>query len=270
MFRFFCLLLLFTWPDNHTVRNVTAQDKLKRLIIIAHRGDHTEAPENTLKAFSDAITTGVDYVEVDVRSTRDGELVVMHDATVDRMTSGHGKVSELTWDELQQLTVVNKDHPEYGQYKIPSFTEVLKLCKGKIGIYLDFKDGNVAKAWQLIREYGMSRTIVVYLNAEQHLGEWKAHAPEVPLIASLPDSVKDAGAYIKFHRVAGVQIVDGRYADYTSTFVHDINKNGQSVWLDVQEPGENEASWSKVLALGVQGMQTDHPREMVRWRDRVK
>src|SRR5689334_8630502 len=68
-----------------------------KLIVIAHRGDHTTAPENTLKAFSDAIAAGVDYVEVDVRASSDGEFVVMHDATIDRMTTSHGKVGDLKW-----------------------------------------------------------------------------------------------------------------------------------------------------------------------------
>src|SRR5689334_494624 len=77
-----------------------AQPRSNKLIIIAHRGDHTAAPENTLKAFQDAISTGVDYVEVDVRSSRDGELVVMHDATVNRMTDAKGRVEEFTLHEL--------------------------------------------------------------------------------------------------------------------------------------------------------------------------
>ncbi|MGC3943371.1 MAG: glycerophosphodiester phosphodiesterase family protein [Chryseolinea sp.] len=270
MCRSLYLFTLFNCFALCTAGQVVTQGKSNKLIVIAHRGDHTQAPENTLKAFSDAIATGVDYVEVDVRSTRDGELVIMHDATVDRMTSGRGKVSELTWAELQQLTVVNKDHPEFGQHKIPSFAEVLERCKGKIGIYLDFKDGDIAKAWQLIRDYDISKTIVVYLNAEEHLSGWKTHAPVLPLMASLPDSVKNAETYIKFHNLVDVQIVDGGHEDYTTALVRAINKNGQSVWVDVQEPGENEALWTRVLALGVQGMQTDHPRELIRWRAALK
>lgn len=259
-----CLLLLFCVACGHT------QQQAGKLIVIAHRGDHTTAPENTLKAFSDAIATGVDYVEVDVRSTRDGELVVMHDATIDRMTTTHGKVNDFNWQELQKLEVIDKVHPEFGKHAIPSFSQVLQLCKGKTGIYLDFKDGNIEKAWQLIREHGMANNVVVYLNSEDQLDAWKKHAPGVPLMASLPDSVKSIESYRRFQSIVHNEIVDGNYRDYNAALVRGINENGQSVWIDVQSPDENERVWSKVLALGVQGMQTDHPRELIRWREGLK
>ncbi|MEJ1239521.1 glycerophosphodiester phosphodiesterase family protein [Chryseolinea sp. T2] len=242
----------------------------KKLIVIAHRGDHTTAPENTLKAFSDAIATGVDYVEVDVRASSDGELVVMHDATIDRMTTSHGKLSDLKWSDIKQLMVSDKKHPEFGNHKVPLFAEVLKICKGKIGIYLDFKDGDIEKAWRLIQEFDMENRVVVYLNKEEQLQGWRSHAPAVPLMASLPDTVKNINSYLNFQKLVNVQIVDGDHSDYTADLVRGINKNGQSIWVDVQEPDENEALWTKVLSLGVQGMQTDHPRELVRWRSSLK
>jgi len=245
-----------------------AQVHPSQLIVIAHRGDHTEAPENTLKAFEDAIATGVDYVEVDVRASRDGELVVMHDATVNRMTQASGNVKDYSWLELQQLFVVDKEHPGWGKHRIPSLAEVLDVCKGKIGIYLDFKEGDIAKSWQLILARKMEGHVVVYINQAEQLAGWRSQSPVPPLMVSLPDSVKNALTYGNFQRVANAQIIDGSYRDYTPELVRAINQQGQSVWVDVQEKGEDAALWTRVHALGVQGMQTDHPRELVRWRNR--
>jgi glycerophosphoryl diester phosphodiesterase len=247
-----------------------AQTRPSQLVIIAHRGDHTTAPENTLKAFEDAIATGVDYVEVDVRLSRDGELVVMHDATVDRMTQAKGYVKDFNWRELQQMTVINKDHPEWGKHRIPSLAEVLDICKGKVGIYLDFKAGDVTKTWQLILARKMEERVVVYINEIEQLSGWRSQTPTPPLMVSLPDSVKDTRTYKNFQIIANAQIMDGSYHDYTPELVRAINKEGQSIWVDVQEKGENEALWTKVRALGVQGMQTDHPRELVHWRETLK
>lgn len=247
-----------------------AQVHPPKLIVIAHRGDHTSAPENTLKAFQDAIDAGVDYVEVDLRATRDGELVVMHDATIDRMTTARGKVEEMDWSALRQLYVLNKEQPAFGEHNIPTFEEVLKVCKGKVGIYLDFKDGDISKTWTLILKHHMEKNVVVYINQADDLEAWRRQATAVPQMVSLPDSVKSFDSYVRFQHKAKAEIIDGSYKDYTPELVHAINRNGQSIWVDVQGRDENEALWEKVLALGVQGMQTDHPRELLRWRNKHK
>ena len=73
-----------------------------KCVVIAHRGNHTHAPENSLKSISEAIDVGADYVEIDLRSTRDGQLILMHDETVDRMTNLNGKVKDLAWSALSK------------------------------------------------------------------------------------------------------------------------------------------------------------------------
>ena len=73
------------------------------LWIVAHRGARYAAPENTIAAYDAAAAVGADYIELDVRRTRDGQLVIMHDSTVDRTTNGHGSVAELTFEEIRKL-----------------------------------------------------------------------------------------------------------------------------------------------------------------------
>ena len=82
-----------------------------KVILIAHRGDHSSAPENTIKAFEDAIAHGADYIEVDLRTSSDGKLVVMHDATLDRMTNGTGSVRDYSWKSLSVLKVTDTKKP---------------------------------------------------------------------------------------------------------------------------------------------------------------
>src|SRR5580700_7346237 len=116
--------------------------------ISCHRGDHTHAPENTLAAFGNAIKIGADYIEIDLRTTRDSQLIIMHDASVDRMTDGKGVVKDMDFDMLSNLKVTDKAHPAWGEFKIPLFKEVLALSKGKINIYLDFKNADPAAAYK--------------------------------------------------------------------------------------------------------------------------
>ena len=74
-----------------------------QVIVVAHRGDWRNAPENSLQAIENCIKMGVDMVEIDIRETKDGQLILMHDETIDRTTTGTGKVTDLTWDYLQTL-----------------------------------------------------------------------------------------------------------------------------------------------------------------------
>jgi glycerophosphoryl diester phosphodiesterase len=144
--------ILFAGQTNIVYSQKAPIPKSKNaFVVISHRGNHVAAQENTLAAFQNAINVGADYVEIDLRTSKDSQLVIMHDATVNRMTNGIGKVSDLTWAELKQLKVIDKNHPEWAEKSIPLFSEVLKLCKGKINIYLDFKNAVVNASYQALK-----------------------------------------------------------------------------------------------------------------------
>src|ERR1700743_683887 len=163
-------------------------------IVVAHRGDHEHAPANTLAAFKNAIDAGADYVEIDLRTTVDSQLVIMHDASVDRMTGGHGQGKDMTAESLRPLQVRDKTHPEWGEHEIPAFRQVLELCKNRIYIYLDFKDADPAAAYREIVQMGMERQVVGYINAERQFGQWRTAAPRMPLMVSLPGAIRDTAA----------------------------------------------------------------------------
>ena len=78
-----------------------------KLVVIAHRGNHVNVPENSLASYEEAIKSGADYVEIDLRTSKDGMLMIHNDATVDRMTNGQGNVADKTWAELQSLQPKN-------------------------------------------------------------------------------------------------------------------------------------------------------------------
>ncbi|MDQ2864369.1 MAG: glycerophosphodiester phosphodiesterase family protein, partial [Bacteroidota bacterium] len=76
-----------------------------KLVVIAHRGSHLKVPENTLAAYDNAIKGGADYVEIDLRTTKDGHLVIMHDASVTRMTGRHGNIKDLNYSDIKELRI---------------------------------------------------------------------------------------------------------------------------------------------------------------------
>lgn len=111
----------------------------ENVYVAAHRGWSTKYPENTMIAFVKAIEIGVDQLETDVRITKDGELVLIHDATVDRTTDGTGKVCEKTFDELQQLDAGSWKGEEFIGTRIPKLVDLMELVKDHPTMTLDIE-----------------------------------------------------------------------------------------------------------------------------------
>lgn len=243
-----------------------------KFVVIAHRGNHVNVPENSLASYEEAIKSGADYTEIDVRTSKDGMLVIHHDGSVDRMTNGTGDVKDKTWAELSQLQLKNPKAGDAAVYRIPTFREVLKLCKNRINIYLDFKEADVAETWKQIQEEGMEKQIVVYLNKVPYYKQWRSIAPQMPLMTSLLVDVKNSQQLKFFLGQVKVEVLDNIAEQ---DMVQTAQQEGVAVWLDVQSPSEGKETWDSALTKGVQGVQTDNPEALVNylktngWRDGV-
>ncbi len=104
--------------------------------VVGHRGAPREEPENTLASFRRAVDIGVDWIEFDLRKTKDGVLVIIHDDSVDRTTNGSGKVGDMTFDEIEQLDAGN------GQ-KVPSLQQVVDLARNKVKMDMEIKEEGI-------------------------------------------------------------------------------------------------------------------------------
>ena len=111
-------------------------------LIIAHRGASGLAPENTLIAFEKAIEIGVDRIEMDLRQTIDGEVIVLHDKTLKRTTNGWGSVRKLSLSKVKRYSAGSWFHYDYSSEKVPTFKEVLELVNGRTTLLLEIKDGS--------------------------------------------------------------------------------------------------------------------------------
>jgi glycerophosphoryl diester phosphodiesterase len=238
-----------------------------RVAVIAHRGGRALGPENTLAAFRKAIKLGVDYIEIDVRQTRDGKLVIMHDPDVGRTTSGTGQVADLDFATIRSLDAGSKFGAEYAGEKVPTLKEVLALAYGKVSIYLDHKAGRIADIISELKAAGpmsfsMAKHVVVY-GPVHVLQAWKRYAPEIPVMPSLPSQYRRAGGIRDFFEVLRAEVLDGNTSDYTADLVHQAHAVGLKVYVDSIDDVDNEAGWQKALDLGVDGIQTDHPDNLM-------
>ncbi|QKX50907.1 glycerophosphodiester phosphodiesterase [Planococcus glaciei] len=126
--------------DEHgEVSKVISKQEQQKMVNVAHRGASGHAPENTMGAFQKGFEMKADYIEIDVQMTKDGELVVIHDTTVDRTTNGTGKVGSLTFEEIRQLDAGSWFSESYAGEKVPTFEEVIDAFRGKVGILIELK-----------------------------------------------------------------------------------------------------------------------------------
>ncbi len=123
------------------------------ILVCAHRGNHLTHPENSIAAIQASIGDEIAIVEIDVRQSKDGEMVLMHDATIDRTSSGSGSVNDLTLSELKEFYLELDGNLTSQQ--IPTFAEILQLSRGKIYLDLDVKMENFIKVYNMVKLYGM-------------------------------------------------------------------------------------------------------------------
>jgi len=234
-----------------------------KFIVIAHRGDHVDNPENTLAAYAQAIKAGADYVEIDLRTTKDGRLISLHNEGVDRMTNGRGLVKDLSLADIKKLKVNSKGQGQ--NLTIPTFEEILELCKNKIYIYIDFKEADPLAAYAVLKRYGMEKQVLVYINKPEQFTQWRIVAPKMPLMLSLPDEVKDSTGIVRFINQAHPDILDGSFKQYNMGLVAAANSHHLPVWPDAQSGSEGSAVWHEAIEKGLIGLQTDNPEALINY-----
>jgi len=168
-------------PRPERARRITASSFPR---LCAHRGLSRTCPENTLPAFAAAMASGAHEIELDVRTSRDGVLMVCHDASVDRTTDGTGKVAELDWKDLRSLDAGIRSGAAWRGVRIPRLEEVLDVTDGRVGLNIHIKDegpdgATVRRVCDLLTEHALTDSAYLALDTESALRAALEYAPEV-------------------------------------------------------------------------------------------
>lgn len=259
------LISASVFAQNHAINSALPKPRHGGVYVIAHRGAHNGIPENSLAAYQKAIDLGCDFVEIDVRTTKDGKFVSVHNSTIDEYVSGKkGKVSDFTLAELQSMDIGSRIGPQWKETKIPTFEEILKLCKGKIGIYLDLKAAYVPALIKIIKKYGMEKDIVWYISASD-----MTQISQV--VDNCPDCIPmpDAGPAKNIDAVAqkiNLKVLATDMGQLNQNFVDVAHAHHALVFTD-EEKGD-EAEWSQILKWHTDGIQTNHPAELIKYLEK--
>jgi glycerophosphoryl diester phosphodiesterase len=240
--------------------STAAQAQSRQVVAIAHRGEHLHHPENTLPAFQEAIRVGADFIEVDVRTTLDGKLVLSHEGAVARRTNGRGDIAKMTFAEVRALDAGIKSGPEFAGTKIPTFDEALDLARGKIGVYVDVKQVSAKDLVTHIEEHGMSDHVVIY--AGLTLGkEIQKLNPRLKVMPEA-DSVQNAKRLIEqLHP----RVIAFDADDFTPEIIRVVKQANAQVYVDRMGKTDDPAGWQSAIDAGADGIQTDHPAELVHY-----
>ena len=224
----------------------------RRIVRIGHRGAAGHAAENTLAAVRAGIQLGADFVELDVRRTRDGRLVVLHDARVDRTTGSTGLISAMSWEELQALDAGSGE-------RVPGVEEALAAADGRAGVMLEVKTPWIGpELYRAVAASGFSGPVVYasFLHAEIHeIRRLDPRARTLALMERVP-LVRAARA-----RAAEANLVGLNHTAATPEFVAALHQAGLEVWLyTVNEPGRI----ARAIALGADGIISDYPERVLK------
>ncbi|WP_210364032.1 glycerophosphodiester phosphodiesterase [Bacillus sp. REN3] len=257
------LALLFS-PFQQAFADGPTKGELRQFDTVAHRGASGYAPENTIAAFDKGLEMKADYIEIDVQRSKDGELVVIHDTTVDRTTDGTGKVRDLTFEELRSLDAGSFKGEEFAGEKIPTFEEVLDRYRGKIGILIELKapelyPGMEERVAQELKERNLDKPqngkIIIQSFNFDSMKKMDALLPEVPIGVLTSSSL-----HVTDEALAG-------FAEYADYFNPNYGLVSKELVDKVHDLGMEIQSWTVrspeaaqfLIDMKVDGIITDYP-----------
>lgn len=236
------------------------------VMVIAHRGFSGAAPENTLAAFQKAIEIGSDMIELDVQLSKDGNLVVLHDDTLERTTNGQGRVVDYTLQELKKLDAGSWFGEQFSGERIPTLKEVLELARGRVLVNIEIKHPDHGQypitdlAGQALKEVKNAGMIdrVIFSSFNPAALEWiKKNEPRV-WVALLYH--RTWNSIVEVTGGKEYSILNLRNSYLTKTRINKIHQEGLKVnvyTVNSEEELEQFVSWS------VDGIITNHADRLI-------
>jgi glycerophosphoryl diester phosphodiesterase len=247
---------------------VVAQNK-KAFLLVAHRGANKVAPENTMAAMLKAFEQGADMVEMDIRQTKDGEFVLMHDARVNRTTNGKGRIKKLTLDQVQKLDAGSWFSSEFIGEKVPTLREILRAAKGKGLVDLDIKKAHIPSLIKLLEEEGyMNDSILVTLHSfnKKVIKEVQNLAPKI----KVRPSYKYGFAKYNFHKKTPPDIVNILWIRFSEDYVNKLHSHNIDAFVNLLGNREKEKNIKRAINSGADFIQVNDPLNFIKIKQQLE
>jgi glycerophosphoryl diester phosphodiesterase len=231
-------------------------------VVVAHRGASSLAPENTLAAIRKAAELGAVMVEFDVRQTKDGRVVLMHDADVRRTTDGKGRIKDTTHAQLTELDAGHWFGPAFQGEPVPTLDEALAALGPKMVAAIELKSGRaiVPKVHAAIDRHGLAGRVVIFSFRATHVRASKAVRPTVPALF-LIDPERGKSAYtadvVSRAQTTDADLVGLNHLAVDANTVRAFHEAGMPVFVYTVD---NHPDVERMMSLGVDGIISNKPR----------
>lgn len=258
----------------------------KRVLVIAHRGDWRNYPENSLGAIESVIRMGVDIVELDLKLTRDSVLVLMHDRTIDRTTTGKGRVADLDYDSIARCRLRTAHHAAPTRYRVPTLREALAACKDRIVVNVDQGYEYYDRVLAIAEELGMTDQVLIKgkRSAADVAAEFSGRSRNLMYMPVI-DILKPQGRalYDEYRHTGAVppafELCWNAPSEQAESCAREIVAGGSRLWVNTLWPslcgGEESGmyddcafengveAYGRALDMGATMIQTDRPELLI-------
>ena len=219
----------------------------------------TDAPENTLPGFQQAIDRGVEWIETDVRLTRDGHHIILHDSTLDRTTNGVGPVEQKTLDELRLLDAGCWFDQAFAGTPLPTLRDILDFCRGRINLYLDCKRVNPTQLAREILDANAIHQVIVFDKLDALTEIRTASNGRVPVMPSINKRL-DPAYWIDALEPEAIEV----HAHHlTEPIVEAFHASNVIVQAQTLNDRDHPKIWQRCVDLAVDWIQTDRAPEVI-------
>lgn len=260
----------------------------KYVVVVAHRGDWRNYPENSIPAIESAIRMGVDIVELDLKLTKDSVLVLSHDDTANRTTTGKGLISTMTLDSLKgfNLRYVNGVK---SKYKMPTLKEALEVCKDRISVNIDQGYQFYDLVLAITEELGVTDQILIkgkkmLSEVKEKTGEHEHNMMYMPIIDI--QTTRGAELFRQYMEAGEVplayEVCFSKLDDVAEDCCRRVVESGSKLWINTLWPslnggyddnaafesGDPDSVYGVLLGLGTSIIQTDRPEMLIKYLEK--
>lgn len=235
--------------------------------VAAHRAKAFLTPENTIRGMKALLPSGIKYIEIDVRTSKDGELVIMHDGSLKRTTNSKARVNDLTLEELRRVKVTGWFNFRFRKNDIPTLEEVCVLISEwnqknpmqQVHLYVDCKEADTEKLLSILKKHKLDDSSVFYGKDTylQKLRELDSSLKIMPGLKSLED-LETKVASLKPYAF------DVSYSSLTPELVTAIHSHGIRVFSDLLFLNDRKSSYQRAIKMRVDVIQTDRAKKALR------
>ncbi|MCE4562798.1 glycerophosphodiester phosphodiesterase family protein [Maribellus sp. CM-23] len=264
----FALLLLVSCREERAIDRILEEfhnAQSDYVMVAAHRAGHNGYVENSIPAIEHAINIGVDIIELDVKVTTDSVVILNHDRTIDRTTTGTGDPESYSWAELQKFRLKMPDGT-VTDLQLATFEEALNRVKGKAMIDIDLKTSNLKPVFDVLQKTGTLNQIIFFDSDFEILKEVQAHFPTANVMPRARSFGMADTALMIFD--APVVHIDDSF--YTNELTLLIKGKNARIWINALgdqdrliNAGESDQALANLLDKGANIIQTDEPEKLI-------